>query len=133
MKNHKESQPFSAAVAPILVAFTLPTIALIVTGSFRFPGKDLVLALFVASTGVLLAGFQFAVGRFSDAGRVWDGARAILTNLGLILLSAALVLLLWPWTLSWPGTATTKREVLGAGLALLAAGILIPMALKIYL
>jgi hypothetical protein len=134
MKRREETgQPFSVAVAPILVAFTLPTIALIVTSTAQLPLKDLILALFVASTGVLLAGFQFAVGRFSNAGKFWDGARATLTSLGLILLGAALALLLWPWPLRWPWRAVTNREVLCTGLALLAAGILLPTGIKLYL
>ncbi len=133
MKSHKETQPFSVAVAPILVAFTLPTIALIATSTSHLPLKDVILALFVASTGVLLAGFQFAVGRFSNAGGFWEGARATLTSLGLILLGAALALLVWPWTLQWPWRTVTSREVLCAGLAMLAAGVLFPIGMKLYL
>jgi hypothetical protein len=128
----KSDQPFTVAVAPILVAFTLPTIALIVTSPVRLPLKDLVLALLVASTGVLLAGLQFAVGTFSDAHKFYDGARATLTSIGLTLLGAALTLLLWPLMLQRPGRDATDRGILCAGLVLLTAGILVPIGIKLY-
>jgi len=62
-----------------------------------------------------------------------DGARATLTSVGLILLGAALALLVGPWTLQWPWKAVTNREILCAGLVLLAAGILVPIVIKLYL
>ena len=64
MEDGKESGPhFSQVVAPVLAAFTLPTIALIVTLHPQPHLGNIIVALFVASTGLLLASFQFAVGR----------------------------------------------------------------------
>src|SRR5258708_11120762 len=56
---------FSGVVAPLLVAFTLPTVALIVT-TRDWPAdealRSAVLGLLVTSTGLLLASSQLSVG-----------------------------------------------------------------------
>jgi hypothetical protein len=131
VKDDEESgQHYSLALAPILAAFTLPTIALIVTNPSRLPLKDVILSLFVASTGLLLASFQLAVGRLFNPSHGWGRARAFLTGFGLILLGAALALLVWPFELAWPWKAVTSRDVLYAGLAVLVIGILFPICMN---
>jgi hypothetical protein len=136
MEDGKESGPhFSQVVAPVLAAFTLPTIALIVTLHPQPHLGNKIVALFVASTGLLLASFQFAVGRLFRDTPSWGAFRAFLAGLGLILLGAGLYLLV----LSWNGETKQKapyagsREVLYAGLVVLAAGIVIPISINLWL
>jgi len=136
MEDGKESGPhFSQVVAPVLAAFTLPTIALIVTLHPQPHLGNIIVALFVASTGLLLASFQFAVGRLFRDTPSWGAFRAFLAGLGLILLGAGLYLLV----LSWNGETKQKapyagsREVLYAGLVVLAAGIVIPISINLWL
>ena len=74
MNNDADYTHFSRAVAPLLAAFTLPTIAVIVTtpasdwNRWRYP----ILCLFLASTGLLLASVQFAAGCLFKPGTPWN-------------------------------------------------------------
>lgn len=130
MKDGKESGPhFSQVVAPVLAAFTLPTIALIVTSDPMLHWRNIILSLFVASTGLLLASFQLAVGSLFRDTPGWGGVRAFLAGLGLLFLGAGLFLLVWPWE------GGANQAFLYVGLAFLAAGIAVPvlMTIRIFL
>jgi len=123
--------PFSLTVAPVLAAFTLPTIAVVATSHPPPHWQNIILSLFVASTGVLLASFQLAVNKLSFLNRSdpwgkvrWGAIRAYLTGAGLVLLSAGLVLLVWP------DKTAANRGILYAGLVVLAAGVGLPMILN---
>jgi len=139
MKDGKDSGPhFSQVVAPVLAAFTLPTIAVIITLNPPPHFGNIILALFAASTGLLLASFQFAVGRLFRDTTGWGAFRAFLAGLGLILLGIGLCLLV----LSWNGEAETpetavpyagNRDFLYAGLAVLGAGIIVPILINLWL
>ena len=136
VEDDKERGPhFSQVVAPVLAAFTLPTIALIVTSHPPPHWGNIILALFVASTGLLLASFQLAVGRLFRDTPGWGALRAVLAGLGLILLGAGLYLLVLQWD---EGAAREvpyagKRAILHVGLAVLAAGVIIPISMNLWL
>lgn len=118
-------QHVSQVVAPLLAAFTLPTIAVIVVTPpphWRY----VILSLFVVSTGLLLAGFQLSVGRLFHDAAPWNEIRAILTFLGLIALAAGLALLA-------ASSREADRGALYAALAILAAGVLAPICLNLWL
>ena len=136
MKDDKDSGPhFSQVVAPVLAAFTLPTIALIVTVQTPPHLGNVILAFFVASTGLLLASFQFSVGRlFVDTDR-WGTFRAFLAGLGLILLGIGLCFLVLSWNGQTEGGVpyAGNRDFLYAGLAVLGAGIIIPILINLWL
>ena len=123
MDDKVSGQHVSQVVAPLLAAFTLPTIAVIVVTPpphWRYA----ILSLFVASTGLLLAGFQLSVGRLFHDATPWNEIRAILTFLGLIALASGLAVL----------AASARREDRGTlygALALLAAGVLIPIGMNL--
>jgi hypothetical protein len=136
MKDGKDSGPhFSLVVAPVLAAFTLPTIALIVTVQPPLHFGNIILAFFVASTGLLLASFQLAVGRLFTDTDGWGTFRAFLADLGLIFLGIGLYFLVF----SWNGKAERKvpyagnRDFLYAGLAVLVAGIILPILFNLWL
>src|ERR1039458_5497665 len=89
VKDGKEQgEHFSLIVAPVLAAFTLPTIALIATLQPEQRWRNIILCLFVASTGLLLASFQLAVGRLFHDTSGWGAVRAALAAAGLTLLGA---------------------------------------------
>jgi hypothetical protein len=136
VEDGKERGPhFSQVVAPVLAAFTLPTIALIVTSHPPPHWGNIILALFVASTGLLLASFQLAVGRLFRDTPGWGALRAVLAGLGLILLGAGLYLLVLQWDEgAAPGVPYAgKRAILYVGLAVLAAGVIIPILMNLWL
>jgi hypothetical protein len=119
-------QHFSQVVAPVLAAFTLPTIALVVAmppSSWR----NVILFLFVASTGLLLASFQLAVGSLFRDTTGWGAVRAFLGGLGLILLMLGLIFLVWL------RNGGVLRDFLIAGSIFLAAGVLVPIGMTIWL
>lgn len=117
-------QHVSQVVAPVLAAFTLPTIALIAL-SPPAHWANLMLSLFVASTGLLLAGFQLSVGRLFRDEFPWNQIRSSLTYLGLICLAAGLGLL----TVSQ--TTREGRPLLYAALVILTLGVLVPIAINL--
>ena len=94
-----DQEHFTAAVAPIIVAFSIPTITLLVTtnGWPVEPSNMMrlwLVGLFIASSACLLASFQCTIGEMR---RIVSGAvRAVLTYLGLILLWAGLIVLAVP-------------------------------------
>lgn len=117
-------QHVSQVVAPVLAAFTLPTIALIaLTPPTHW--ANLILSLFVASTGLLLAGFQLSVGRLFRDESPWNQIRSSLTNLGLISLASGLALL------AASQTTRAGRPLLYAALVILALGVLVPIAVNL--
>ncbi len=124
MDVNVSGQHVSQVVAPILAAFTLPTIALIAL-SPPAHWANLILSLFVASTGLLLAGFQLSVGRLFRDASPWNQIRSGLTFLGLISLTAGLALL--------AGSQTNRagRPLLYAALAVLALGVLAPITINL--
>lgn len=126
----ERGQHFSLVVAPVLAAFTLPTIALIVTQT-SLHWRNIVLSLFVASTGLLLASFQLAVGSLFRDTPGWGQVRAFLAGLGLIFLAFGLILLMWS-----PNGGQHEGQyegVLHVGWAFLIAGVLIPIGMTIWL
>jgi hypothetical protein len=110
----------------LLAAFTLPTIALIAL-SPPAHWRNLILSLFVASTGLLLASFQLSVGRLFHDAAPWNEIRAVLAFLGLICMASGLALL------AAAQTAGTDRGVLYVAQVILAAGVLVPIAMNIWL
>ena len=135
MKDGKEQgEHFSLIVAPVLAAFTLPTIALIATLQPEQRWRNIILCLFVASTGLLLASFQLAVGRLFHDTSGWGAVRAALAAAGLTLLGAGLYLLVLPWNEPKRGVPYTgSREVLYFGPGVLVAGIGIPIIMNMWL
>src|SRR5260370_40200467 len=95
MNDDAEYKHFSRVVSPLLAAFTLPTIAVIVTtpakdwNQWRYP----ILCLFLASNGLLLASVQLSVGRLFKNASPWNEIRAVLAFSGLICLTLGLALL----------------------------------------
>ncbi len=118
---------FSRAVAPLLAAFTLPTIAVIVTtpasdwNRWRYP----ILCLFLASTGLLLASVQFAAGCLFEPCTPWNEIRAGLAFSGLICLAAGLALLVF-------SQLKADDVFLIVALVVFAAGVLVPIGWSIY-
>ena len=125
MKDDKESgQHFSLVVGPVLAAFTLPTIALIATSTPAPSHRNAILSFFVASTGLLLASFQLAVGRLFRDTPGWGAVRAILAFAGLISLATGLIVLAWP--------SSKMADWVLLALFVLAAGVLVPIAMNMY-
>lgn len=127
MNDEADYKHFSQAVAPLLAAFTLPTIAVIVTtpasdwNRWRYP----ILSLFLASTGLLLASVQFSAGSLFKPCSPWNEIRAGLAFSGLICLAAGLALLV---------SSQLKADdvFLIVALVVFAAGVLVPMGWSIY-
>src|ERR1700730_7609767 len=116
MKPQVGGEHISQVVAPLLAAFTLPTIAVVVVTPPRH-WQYVILAMFVASTGLLLASFQLSVGRLFHHASPWNEIRAVLTFLGLISLAVGLALLV-------ASARGADRAGLYAALAVLAGGVL---------
>ena len=127
MNDDADYTHFSRAVAPLLAAFTLPTIAVIGTtpasdwNRWRYP----ILCLFLASTGLLLASVQFAAGSLFKPCYPWNEIRAGLAFSGLICLAAGLALLV---------SSQLKADdvFLIVALVVFAAGVLVPIGWSIY-
>ena len=127
MNDDADYKHFSQAVAPLLAAFTLPTIAVIVTtpasdwNRWRYP----ILCLFLASTGLLLASVQFAAGSLFKPCSPWNEIRASLAFSGLICLAAGLALLV-------SSQLKADNVFLIVALVVFAAGVLVPIGWSIY-
>lgn len=122
---------FAGTVVPIFVAFSIPTVTLIVTtDKWAVPPSPmfrLVLAgLFIASSGCFLAGFQCGVG---SVRRVVTGTvRAILTYLGLTFLWGGLIVL----TIPLVSGRTLPFQIFSAmAICLLTVGVALPIFLRI--
>ena len=96
------SESLTRLVAPILAAFSLPTIISFI--SSKQPGQpwhDVILSLLVAATGLFMASIQLSIGtlykRYPDAGPF----RALLTLVGIVLIALSLFVLVWPTIDRW--------------------------------
>ena len=96
------SESLTRLIAPILAAFTLPTIISFI--SSKHPGPpwhDIILSLLVAATGLFMASIQLSIGtlykRYPDAGPF----RASLTLVGIVLIALSLFFLVWPTIDRW--------------------------------
>lgn len=65
MTTPPEPEHFSKVVAPALVGFTLPTVALVATQKDLAWGEA-ALVCFMLSSGLLLAAFQLSLGRLAE-------------------------------------------------------------------
>jgi hypothetical protein len=120
----------SQVLPPLLAAFTLPTIAVIVTTPQLPHWVNIVLSLFVASTGLLLASFLLGTGRLFVDSPGWGAFRAFLAFIGLTFLAAGLSLLVWPWH---GGLQREFNHLIYWGLLVLALGISAPMVANLSL
>jgi hypothetical protein len=122
---------FSGTVVPIFVAFSVPTVTLIVTtDKWAVPPSPtfrlLLAGLFIASSGCFLASFQCGVGSVKRA--VTGTVRAILTYLGLAFLWAGLIVLVIPLV----SGLTLPFQILSAiAMCLLTIGVALPIWLRI--
>jgi hypothetical protein len=129
---HRDDGHFTAVVAPILVALSIPTVTLIVTTqgwpinpsrSFRVT----LAALFIASSGLLLAGTQCSLGRVSRV--VPAELRAVMTYGGLFCLVAGLILMLIPLL---KHTSPLTMIVSIVAIVILALAAVIPTGIRVY-
>jgi hypothetical protein len=122
---------FTRLVAPLLVAFTLPTIAVIVTTRDLPAGanevwRSAVLALLITSTGLLLGSIQLSVGTLRKP--KWSSkTRAALTYCGLGALTFGIITLVLPAIELSSGPMTILWVV---ALLVLVLGVGIPMSLQ---
>ena len=127
MNDDAEYKHFSRVVSPLLAAFTLPTIAVIVTtpakdwNQWRYP----ILCLFLASNGLLLASVQLSVGRLFKNASPWNEIRAVLAFSGLICLTLGLALLA-------ASQFKADHAALVFTLVIFAAGVLVPIGLNFW-
>lgn len=125
MSDDPDYRHFSRVVSPLLAAFTLPTIAVIVTtpardwNQWRYP----ILCLFLASNGLLLASVQLSVGRLFKDASPWNEIRAVLAFSGLICLAFGLALLA-------ASQLTADHTALVVTLVIFAAGVLVPIGMN---
>ena len=120
----------SQVLPPLLAAFTLPTIAVIVTTPKLPHWVNIVLSLFVASTGLLLASFLLGTGRLFVDRTGWGAFRAFLAFMGLTFLAVGLGFLVWPWH---GGLQPGYNHLIYWGLLVLALGIFFPMVANLSL
>jgi hypothetical protein len=125
-------EPFSKVVAPALVGFTLPTVAVIATTKDLAWGEQ-ALICFLVSSGLLLAAFQLSIGRFEkqppDSGLPFDVAdlRFVFSSIGMLAMAGGLGLVVLPGDgLAHPGWRLLAVAVLLAGAA-------IPVGLRVVL
>jgi hypothetical protein len=126
------TEPFSKVVAPALVGFTLPTVAVVATTKDLAWGEP-ALICFLLSSGLLLAAFQLSIGRFESkppqSGLSFDVAdlRFVLSSIGMLTMAAGLGLIVLPPE----GFAHGSWRLLAV--AVLLAGAAIPIGLRMVL
>ena len=127
MSDDADYRHFSRVVSPLLAAFTLPTIAVIVTtpakdwNQWRYP----ILCLFLASNGLLLASVQLSVGRLFKNASPWNEIRAFVAFSGFFCLAVGLALLA-------ASQLTTDHAALVFTLVIFGAGVLVPIGLNLW-
>ena len=119
-------------VAPALVGFTLPTVAVVATTKDLAWGEP-ALICFLLSSGLLLAAFQLSIGRFEkkppDSGLPFDVAdlRFAFSSIGMLAMAAGLGLIVLPPE----GLAQVSWRLLAV--AVLLAGAAFPVGLRVVL
>ena len=129
--NDPKPEPFSKVVAPALVGFTLPTVAVVATTKDLIWGEP-ALICFLISSGLLLAAFQLSIGRFEkkeDSGLRFDVAdlRFVLSSVGMLAMAAGLGLVVLP------PEGLAKGGWRLVAVAVLLAGAAIPVGLRMVL
>src|SRR5579859_2599160 len=119
------AEHFTRLIAPFLAGFSLPTIAQLVTGtSPPQPWRDIVVALFVAAAGLLLAGFQMSIGSLYSSTSEF---RPLLSFAGLGLITLALA------TLVLSAKDIAEWNLLVFAVVVLGLGVFVPMGVRIRL
>jgi hypothetical protein len=142
MSTTVESGKFTSVVAPVLIAFTMPTVALIATSKdwppqpYADSWRVATLSLFIAASGFFLAGVQLIDGDLIPRWCLVPTAavRAVLTYLGLIFLGGALAMLVLPSMRRTPWVPATVRWVADRwwfSLLVLGLGVAIPILLRV--
>jgi hypothetical protein len=144
MSPAAESGTFTRNVAPVLIAFTMPTVALIATSKdwpqlyaeYADSWRVATLSLFMSASGFFLAGVQLIDGDLIPRWcRVRTAAvRAVLTYLGLIFLGGALAMLVLPSMRPTPWVPATIRWVAdrwSVSLVVLGLGVIVPILLRV--
>jgi len=137
-----ESGKYTSVVAPVLIAFTMPTVALIATSkdwpppSYDDSWRVATLSLFTASSGCFLAGVQLIDGDLVPRWLSVSTAevRAVLTYLGLTFLGGALGMLVLPSMRRTPYAPSVVRWAADrwtVSLLVLGLGIAVPILLRV--
>ena len=142
MSTTEEWGKFTSVVAPVLIAFTMPTVALIATSKDWPPPyyddswRVATLSMFIAASGFFLAGVQLIDGDLIP--RWWGvstgAVRAVLTYLGLIFVGGGLGMLVLPSMRRTPWVPSTVRWVADrwwVSLLVLGLGVAVPILLRV--